>query len=81
MDTKKLLDDIAGLNSANDALRGLLADAEMERLMLKVKLEYAIADIPHTCQFCMSKRCPNVVCDCEGCENGSHWQWYGAIGV
>ena len=81
MDRKKLMDDIAGLNSENDLLRKLLADMEIERLMLKVKLEYAVADIPHTCQFCMSKRCPTIANDCVGCEGGNHWHWYGAIEV
>ena len=77
MDAKKLMDDIAGLNGANDALRELLANAERELALVKVALEYAIANIPHTCYFCMSTRCPNVAFDCEGCENGSHWHWYG----
>lgn len=58
-----------------------LVDAEVKRAMLQVALEYAIIDIPHTCQFCMSKRCPYAVCDCEGCENGSNWCWYGVMEV
>lgn len=77
MDRKKLLDDIAGLNSENALLRKLFSDAEMERTLLKVALEHAIADIPHTCQFYMSRRCPKVERKCEGCENGSNWHWYG----
>lgn len=79
MDNEKLLDEIAGLNSENDLLRKLFADAEMERTKLKVELEYAIADIPHTCEFCESNKF-DFVCDCEGCENGSHWHWYGVMG-
>lgn len=58
----------------------ILAKVESELALVKVELEYAIADIPHTCQFCMSKRCPTVACDCEGCENGSRWHWYGVMG-
>lgn len=79
MGSNKLLDEIAGLNIANDALRGLLAEAEIEVARLKVMLEYAIADIPRSCHLCMSKRCA-YVCECEGCEDRSHWHWYGAIG-
>ena len=54
----------------------ILAKTESELAMVKVALKYAIADIPHTCDFCMSNRC-DFVYDCHGCENGSNWQWYG----
>ncbi len=58
-------------------LAKVISILEKELTLKKVVLEYAIADIPHTCHFCMSNRCPNVERKCEGCENGSHWHWYG----
>ena len=63
------------------AFARVISDLKKELTLKKVVLEYAIADIPHTCQFCMSKKCPNVAYDCEGCENGSRWCWYGVMEV
>ena len=71
MDAKELVYEIAKK----------LANAERELALVKAELHYAVADIPHTCQFCMSTRCPTIANDCEGCESGSNWHWYGAIEV
>jgi hypothetical protein len=59
----------------------IIANTERELALKKVALQYAIADIPHSCYFCMSNRYPNIECNCEGCENSSHWSWYGLMGV
>ena len=57
----------------------VITDLERDLALKKVVLEHAIADIPHTCDFCMSKRCTKVAYDCDGCKYGSHWRWYGVM--
>lgn len=36
----------------------VISDLEKELTLKKVALEYAIADIPHTCQFCGNPMLP-----------------------
>lgn len=76
---KKLKDELEWKDKVIALAQRSLAEKEEECEMLKIELEYAIADIPHKCYSCMSNRC-YYVCDCDGCDNGSHWRWYGAMG-